>query len=301
MQVLYAMNRDKALTSAKAMSHYKTNVNQAYNLYLFNLHHLIKVAEYSKVVQQKKKEKLRPSQEDLNFKPILSTNELIESLKQNESLNREFRIYKTSEKILEDNVRLIYKIISKTEEYTAYLAKESRDIEDHRQMLMVIFKAMIANEVFLDVLDEKYLFWEDDKSLVVGAMKKTLKSLPNENAVFYEAYRPTKETVAEFGEVLMNKVHSNGQELFELIEPTLKNWDAERVAVIDMILLKMAVCELINFPTIPTKVTLNEFVEISKLYSTDKSKDFINGILDRLLKKLEKEGKVTKEGRGLIQ
>ena len=81
----------------------------------------------------------------------------------------------------------------------------------------------------------------------------------------------------------------------------MKNWDAERVAVIDMILLKMAVCELVSFPTIPTKVTLNEFVEISKMYSTDKSKDFINGILDRLLKKLEKEGKVTKEGRGLIQ
>ena len=118
---------------------------------------------------------------------------------------------------------------------------------------------------------------------------------------FYEAYKPTDDTVKEFGEVLLEKVHEDGDELFNIIEPTLKNWDAERVAVIDMILLKMAVCELVNFPTIPTKVTLNEFVEISKMYSTDKSKDFINGILDRLLKKLEKEGKVVKEGRGLIQ
>jgi N utilization substance protein B len=155
--------------------------------------------------------------------------------------------------------------------------------------------------VFLDVLDENYLFWEDDKSLIVGAMKKTIKSLPSTSEGFYEAYQPTDETVKEFGEVLLTQVHEESDELFKIIEPTLKNWDAERVAVIDMILLKMAVCELMNFPTIPTKVTLNEFVEISKLYSTDKSKDFINGILDRLLKKLEKEGKVVKEGRGLIQ
>jgi len=87
--------------------------------------------------------------------------------------------------------------------------------------------------------------------------------------------------------------------LLGIIEPTLKNWDADRVAIIDMVLLKMALSELTSFPTIPTKVTLNEFVEISKLYSTDKSKDFINGILDRLMKKLNKEGKIQKEGRGL--
>ena len=81
----------------------------------------------------------------------------------------------------------------------------------------------------------------------------------------------------------------------------LKNWDSERVAILDMIMLKMALCELLHFPTIPTKVTLNEFVEISKIYSTDKSKDFINGILDRLMKKLQKEEKIVKEGRGLIE
>ena len=86
-----------------------------------------------------------------------------------------------------------------------------------------------------------------------------------------------------------------------IIEPSLKNWDADRVAVIDMIILKMALVELMSFPTIPTKVTLNEFVEIAKKYSTEKSKDFINGILDRLMKQLEKEGKIKKEGRGLIE
>ena len=113
--------------------------------------------------------------------------------------------------------------------------------------------------------------------------------------------RPNYETIKEFGESLLLDVINNNENLLATIEPALNNWDADRVAVIDMIILKMALSELLNFPTIPTKVTLNEFVEIAKLYSTDKSKDFINGILDRLFKKLDKEGKIKKEGRGLVE
>ena len=133
---------------------------------------------------------------------------------------------------------------------------------------------------------------------MVGAVKKTLKALPAET-YFYEDYRPQPDTVNDFGEKLLRAVIEDDEELLETIEPTLRNWDADRLATIDMILLKMAVCELLSFPSIPTKVTLNEFVEVSKLYSTEKSKDFINGILDRLMKQLEKEGKIQKQGRGL--
>ncbi len=300
MQVLYAMNRDKALTNHKALVQYNKNINQSFELYLFNLLQFIRIAEHTKIAKKKKLEKLRPTEEDLAFQPILVENDLIRSLQDNLSLRKEFQIYKTADLIIEDTTRLLYKELSKTEPYIEYLKIDEPTYDDHRQILMHMFKTMIGNEVFEDILDEKFLFWEDDKSLVVGAMKKTVKALPT-NVDFFEAYKPTDETVKEFGEVLLKKVCEESENLFNLIEPTLKNWDAERVAVLDMILLKMAVCELVNFPTIPTKVTLNEFVEISKMYSTDKSKDFINGILDRLLKKLEKEGRVIKEGRGLIQ
>lgn len=300
MQVLYAMNRDKALTKSKALAYYHQNINQSYELFLLNLLQFIRVAEYTKIVKKKKLGKFRPTEDDIAFEPKLLENELISSLQKNLSLYKEFQKYKTGTLISEDNTRTFYKDLSQTEQYQEYLSKDALSIEDHRQILIHLYKTMLGNEVFEDVLDEKFLFWDDDKSLVIGAMKKTIKALPTSED-FFEAFQPTDETVIDFGEVLLNKVQADGEELFNLIEPTLKNWDAERVAVIDMILLKMAVCELVSFPTIPTKVTLNEFVEISKLYSTDKSKDFINGILDRLLKKLEKEGKVLKEGRGLIQ
>ena len=156
------------------------------------------------------------------------------------------------------------------------------------------------NESFNDLIEDHYPLWQDDKSLVLGAVKKTLKALPTDER-FFDEYLPSDETVKDFGEKLLSKVTTNNDKLLEIIEPTLKNWDVERVAIIDMILLKMAICELMNFPTIPTKVTLNEFVDISKQYSTDKSKDFINGILDRLMKQLHDSGKIVKEGRGLIE
>ena len=120
-----------------------------------------------------------------------------------------------------------------------------------------------------------------------------------EGVDFCETYRPQHETTVEFGEALLQNVTNKNDALLEIIEPTLQNWDADRVAIIDMISLKMALSELMIFPTIPTKVTINEFVEISKKYSTDKSKDFVNGVLDRLMKKLDKEGKIKKKGRGL--
>ena len=131
-------------------------------------------------------------------------------------------------------------------------------------------------------------------------MKKTLKELPEVEATHFKAYYPDDETCKEFGEVLLTDTHKKDEELLKVIKPALENWDHERLAVIDMILLKMALVEFLECVTIPTKVTLNEYVEVSKMYSTPKSKDFINGILDKLLKDLEEEGKINKEGRGLV-
>jgi len=126
------------------------------------------------------------------------------------------------------------------------------------------------------------------------------KALPLKEAT-YRQFKPNHETTQEFGHKLLKLVLDQDKALLGIIEPNLKNWDADRVAIIDMILLKMAIGELMNFPSIPTKVTLNEYVEIAKLYSTDKSKDFINGILDRLMKKLESDGQINKSGRGLVE
>ena len=299
MQVLYAMSRDSELTKQQATKLYRQSINKSYELYLFNLLLFLKVAEYAKADFKRRQSKLRPSEEDKNFKPLLFENPLIHSLVENQGLKKQFRKYKLDEQIDEDNTRLLYNDFAKTDAYKALISPEENSFDFYRKTLLQLYKACVSSEHFTDLMEDNYMSWTDDKSLVVGAMKKTIKALPVEGD-FYDEHFPDSEAVTDFGEHLLQEVIDRNDELLKIIEPTLKNWDADRLAVIDMILLKMALCELLDFPTIPTKVTLNEFVEISKMYSTPKSKDFINGILDKLMKKLNSEGKIVKEGRGLI-
>lgn len=299
MQVLYAMNRDEVMSYPNALNLYHASIRQSFELYLLNLLQFIKIAEFAKEDLKRKKAKLRPSEADKTFTPKLCNNPLIHSLVENPGLKRLFHKYKTADMLNKDNNRSIYMEFAKSEAYVEYMKQKENTNVHHRQILLNLYKFCVNNELFNDVIEDNFMSWTDDRSLVVGAMKKTIKALPSDGE-FYSEYMPSDETVKDFGETLLRKVNHDNDELLEIIGPTLKNWDAERVAVIDMILLKMAVCELVSFPTIPTKVTLNEFVEISKLYSTDKSKDFINGILDRLMKKLQHDGKIIKEGRGLI-
>ena len=300
MQILYSMSRDPELTVPKALSTFRANINSSYELYLFNLYVLVRVAGFAEEDAKRKLAKLLPSEEDKSFLPILQTNGLIQSLAEHRFLQAYIRTKKFDEIVDQDIPRKLYIANAKADSYKAYSRQTEWEEGEHRQALLDLFKTMSGHELYEDLMEDHYPSWIDDRSLILGSIKKTIKALPA-NEDFHEAYRPSDETSKEFGEVLLERVNTDDQALLDIIEPTLKNWDADRVAVIDMILLKMAICELMSFPTIPTKVTLNEFVEISKLYSTDKSKDFINGILDRLLKKLDADGKINKEGRGLVE
>jgi N utilization substance protein B len=282
-----------------AVERYRTNINRSFELYLLNLYAFTRVVDYARKDLANRESKHLPSEEDQKFKAKLATNELSISLLKNEGFIRLAKKYGFDKVIDEDTIRLVYLDFAKTEDYKNYIEKSEVEEEGHQALLLGLYKHCAGNESFEEKMEDYSPQWAVDKSLVVGALKKTLKALPAA-PYFYEEYKPSSETTLDFGENLLIKASENDTELLAIIEPSLKNWDAERVAIIDMILLKMALSELLYFPTIPSKVTLNEFVEISKLYSTDKSKDFINGILDRLMKKLNKEGKINKEGRGLI-
>ncbi|WP_350177450.1 transcription antitermination factor NusB [Phaeodactylibacter sp.] len=292
------MSQDRSLALDDTVRRYKVNVDRSFDLYLFTLWALIRTAEYAIQDKAKKLEKLLPSDSDKQFTAVLAENELIQSMVRNDAFQEVLRRRKLKNRIDLDNIRMFYQDFAKTPEYLTYSRQASHTREEHMEILLTLFKHLVNNEPFNDFLEDYYPNWVDDESLVVGAIKKTLKVLPTQDA-FFEEHRPQGEAVEDFGEKLLRQVIEEGDELLAVIEPTLRNWDADRVAVIDMILLKMALSELIAFPSIPTKVTLNEFVEISKQYSTDKSKDFINGILDRLMKQLNKEGKIRKQGRGL--
>lgn len=301
MQCLYAINRDKTLSDNlnSATQVYQEMIRKSYELYLFNLLQVREVAKHALKDEAHRKGKHLPSSFDKLFSAKLYKNPLIQSLVTDNGLKAALEKSKVSEFLSEDNTRLLYNDFAKTPEYKTYLKNPHTSNKEHLEILLFLFKHAVTGEIYNDLMDDYFANWWDDKSLVIGAMKKTLKALPVEEG-YISGLKPGFDTVTEFGEALLVDVFQQNEQLLKHIKPTLNNWDAERVAIVDMVLLKMALSELLNFPTIPTKVTLNEFVEIAKLYSTDKSKDFINGILDRLLKKLNNEGAIKKKGRGLV-
>ncbi len=300
MQLLYMLNRDEQLAFPDLVKDYNDGIWKTYELYIFHLYLLLKITQYAEKDAANRASKHLPTDEDKVFTPRLYSNPCIQSLANHTDFLNIVARYKANEGIDDDHIRSMYQAFHDTPEYLAYLALPEPTNEDHVKILLELYRFLVNNDIFIELSEDRYNNWPDDESLVVGAVKKSIKAMPVEGA-FYKEFEPSDETVREFGEQLLRKTCQEDQSLFEHIEPTLKNWDADRVAVLDMIMLKMALCELLHFPTIPTKVTLNEFVEISKVYSTDKSKDFINGILDRLMKKLLKEEKIVKEGRGLIE
>ena len=300
MQVLYALSRKATedATARAASQYYQQLVNDSFKLYLFNLLAFVRVAEYARQDKIRRDGKLRPSEADRAFSAKLADNPLLQSLMKNYDLTNAHSKYKLGQMLDADLIRNLYIDFSKEEAYQKYIYEQGDSTEEHIAIYLELYRFLINSETFMSMAEDHFPLWMDDKSLVVGAMKKTLKALPVAGD-FLDAYLPPDETVKEFGESLLHKVQDADEELLGIIEPSLKNWDAERVAVLDMIILKMALAEFLYFSSIPTKVTLNEFVEISKLYSTDKSKDFVNGILDRLLKKLHEDGLIQKKGRGL--
>jgi len=193
----------------------------------------------------------------------------------------------------------IYYQFLKEDAYKKYLGAETT-LEADREILLELFRYCRKSELFNEMLEDKFPNWLDDKSVVIGAVKKTLKSLPHDDSQFLKQHKPDEETVKEFGEELLNKTFKGKEQYKEILNPVLENWDHERLAIVDTLLIDMALSEFLHFKTIPTKVTFNEYVEIAKNYSTAKSKEFINGILDKLLKSLDAEGKIVKEGRGLV-
>lgn len=299
MQVLYALHSSVSdPTTGQGLKMYRDMVERSFQLYLYNLLLLLRVAEYARQDEARRGAKLRPSEEDLRFTAILANNASIQSLAKNYQLSRYFSQYQFARYVDADIIRQLYQDFSQQPAYETFLTEAGEGPEAVRTVLLELYRFLLNQENFESLVEDAFPLWTDDRSLIVGAMKKTIKGLPVAED-FTEEYRPPADTVQEFGEALLEKTMEANAELLAMIEPVLQNWDADRVAIIDMILIKMALSELVTFPTIPTKVTLNEYLDISKLYSTDKSKEFVNGILDRLMKKMQEDGLIQKEGRGL--
>lgn len=298
LQTLYVFTQTEGNTSSHAERNYMQAVHDSYRLYLLNMLYLQKVVMYNLKDFEIKSNKLVPTEEDKNVSLKLSENPIMQAITENGGFQRLLKKEKLMSLPDPDLVRKLYKKFTQTEYYKQYVSLEKTPLREHQYALVNLYKIMLEDEVYVDLMEDFFPTWVEDKSLAFGALKRSLRSIPEDDE-FYVTQQANPEFVNDFGKELLYLSIRHDKELRELIVPKLKNWKEDRVAILDMLLLKLGICEFLYFPSIPTKVTINEYVSLAKEYSTDKSKRFVNGLLDRLMKELTSEGKINKEGRGL--
>lgn len=298
LQLLYTRSIIGELTDADIIAQYRRMLDDTFDLYLFSLYIVTAVARESNVDLTTRAKKHLPSAEDKVFTARLYNNPLIQSLEINEELQERFKQLKFDGAVDEDLIRQIYINYSKEESYVSYASQTSSEQASETEGILDFYRFLRKSELFEEMLEDRYYAWLDDKSLVIGSMKKTIKALPLQNR-FFDQYQADDQTTEDFGMTLLLAALEDEDKILAYIQPKLQNWEMDRLATLDMIILKMSIAEMIKFPSIPTKATINEYVEIAKNYSTDKSKEFVNGILDSLMKDLVQDGIIVKTGRGL--
>jgi len=302
VQTLYAysLSEDKDIkTFEKALL---KNVDEVYEMYMWTLNLLDEVSDYVLIDAEGRANKFLPTEKDLSLTTKLSTNTFIESLRQNPQYGEGVKKYKISWSFDPEIVRTVFLQLKDSEAYLEYLQQEDRSIGTEKDIIKHIFKKIILKSPVIEqVFEEKFINWPVDKEVLQALIAKTFKNFSSED--------PRKNKLAEITQnwnddsdyviALLGKTIGNTNEYQKLISEKTKNWESDRIALMDTLLMRMAICELVNFPSIPVKVTINEYIEISKVFSTLKSNTFINGILDKILNDLNQQGRIQKAGRGL--
>ena len=304
MQCIYAMTQSKDDSLEKQEKFLRASMENMYSLYLLMLSLLIEIQQLeTDRVKLSSKKYLSNSTDAFPNKEKFANNKVLAQLAQNSLLKAELKKRKLKNWYLnEEYVKLLHKEIIESKVFSDYMQIPSSTYQDDREFVLVLFKDVIApNEKIYDYFEDDKLTWVDDIPIVNTFLFKQLKKVKEDQNESYFLPRLLKDDEdMEFAQKLLTKTLLNNSEWEKEIEGKTPNWDKDRIADVDSILLKMAICELLNFSTIPEKVTINEFLEIAKEYSTPKSSIFINGILDKLVKEYKAEGKLKKVGRGLL-
>lgn len=269
------------------------NLAHSVDLFTIAILYTFRTAQYAATDAAQRASKYLPSKEDLNVSTKIVHNEFMLKILGNDTFSEKIKQGKLEQYIEDERVKKIYQQLIKTPEYESYIADNDRTSASERDILRFIWeKLVLENETLQEYFTDELPGWEDDKEMTVLLMDNFFKSTSKINFLV-----PVSDEKKEYAHSLMHTVMDKDEYCMELIQPKLNNWDTERVALIDLLLLRMGICEMLYYPTIPTKVTINEYIEIAKLYSTPQSGQFVNGVLDNILKDLLKENKINKQER----
>jgi transcription antitermination protein NusB len=291
MQTLYNVTTlESEVKSGEPQKILQNHFDQTRQLFVHLTYFLTEVCRYAETDAHQKAGKHLPTYEDLHVNTKLAGNKVLWKILEDSTFKEALAKLKPQQTINKELIRKIYLKVVETPEYKSYINKQGRESKEEKEILeFILDKMMLADENFTSYMDESFTNWEDDGEMVIQLLANILQK-PG-SADFKEMIGGEKK---QFAINLLKTVLDKSEHLQSLIIPKLKNWDPERIALLDMILMKMGVSEFLYFETIPPKVTINEYIDLAKEYSTPQSGQFVNGILDNIHKELVTEGKMQK-------
>jgi len=303
MQALYAFFQSPEQDLIKAQNALLRSIEKVYELYLYYLQLPVELARVAEVQMQEAKNKALPTDDDLNPNRKFVDSYLIQVLSKDTKLQRQVENYKISWGLEEDYLRKLWKKVKTSELYRDFLSRGDHP-SSHRKFVEQIYKQFVLDDDYLySSFQEGSIYWDFEDSdfainmaiRYVGKIKteSRYKTLPN-------MFKEEEEDLKFVKKLFVKTIHRN-EELSEVINDKIKNWDMDRIAALDVLFMKMAMIEFLEFSSIPVKVSINEYIELSKFFSTPKSKLFINGVLDKVLMEYQSKNKIKKSGRGLLQ
>ena len=302
LQSLYAYYKTDREDMRRSEKELHFNIEKAYELYNYLLLLMIDVVLYAESRIEIGRNKRIPTEQDLSPNTRFVENKLIEQLRNNGQLLRYVDQHKLNWVNHPELIKEVYNRLLESEEYEAYMGAEEHTYADDKRLLTFVYSHIIFSNDLLDsILEEQSIFWNDDLEFITSMIVKTFKKFKEEDGeekALMELYKNKEDK--DYVVKLYRQTILHREEYVEYIKVNTRNWDLDRIAFMDILIMQIAIAELVAFPSIPTKVTLNEYLEISKFYSTNKSNIFINGVLDKIVMQLKEGKKIVKTGRGLI-
>lgn len=306
VQALYAFFQSKNDRLDLGEKQLILSINKLYELYIHQLSFLVAINEFAVKRIEEAKKKHIPTEEDLNPNTKFINNRIFKQLASNKDFLKKEEIYKISWVDEREMLRKFFVEFKESHEYINYMNSDEDSYEEDKKLIIKLVKKRLSSFTNLEsYYEDKNIYWVDDFHTANFLIIKTIQLFTEDQDEFKllpAIYKSSKEdnNDKDFIISLFRKTILKSEEYKKMIEEKAKNWEIDRIAIMDVLLLKMALAELFEFPSIPVKVTMNEYIELAKYFSTSKSSVFINGILDKLIESLKSENKIKKTGRGLM-
>ena len=301
VKAVYAHQQCENMTPVASEKNLVLSINRAYDLYFHLLALVPEIAEYAAERIRIGENKKLPTYDDLHPNRKFVENKVIARLVEDENLQVEISSRKLSWKNHRDLIVALYNALIRQPFYQKYMASEERSFRQDAQLVSDIYMTMLEEfEPLERALEEQSILWNDDLGFLLTMVSRTVLSMRENHEEIKLMPQFKNDEDLDYAKKLLRYTIAGYERISLLLDGSMNNWDIERVALMDKIVLVTAISEAENFPTIPTRVTMNEYIDIAKCYSTESSGGFINGILDRIISQLTAEGKIVKTGKGLL-